>query len=154
MLSCAVLLPWDAVRTKCPEGRVMCWCCINCLSLDPHLGWLRELVLTDAVQIQRGSSCSRVMFLHNPRASVTSVPWDSLFLILFTQHISICLSLLLFLKISLCSPFANRSSAFAFFVCPPHTSFVPGDWIAPYCKIGLISVNRCLLNIGLVLLDC
>lgn len=43
---------------------------------------LQELVLTDAVQIQRDFSCSKVMFLHNPCALVTSVSWDSLFLIL------------------------------------------------------------------------
>lgn len=80
------LLRWDAGRTKYPKGRVVCWCCINSPSLKSLVRWLCELVVTDAVRNWRHISWSRVMFLNNPYASVTSVSWESLFLFLLAQH--------------------------------------------------------------------
>lgn len=143
--------PLGCCEDKVPQGCVMCWCCINCLSLDAHLAcenWCWQMLC----KFGGAPLVAGWYFCINPCASVTSVSWDSLLLILFTQHMYPFLLVALsknLLTFPICHLFLSIC-----FLCPPHTCFVPGDWITPYCKIGLISVNRCLLNIGSVLLNC
>lgn len=104
--SSAMLLHWDALRTECPEGHVMCWCCVNCLSLDPLVRptvWIGgDRCCANSEELVAGWCFCIIPMLQ-------SLLFLGIHCFLFySLSICICFSCC-FLNVSLCSPFASHS---------------------------------------------